>query len=66
MKKIIVNIVLAILALTVLFAVVYGNGLTNSFSGWLELLAAAISIIMFGVNSSIIVSYLDPEEEDDF
>lgn len=64
MKKIIVNIVLAILALVMLFAVIYGNELTNGFDGWQKLLAAAISIIMFGVNSSIIVSYLDPEEDD--
>ena len=63
MKKIIVNIIFAILALIVLFGVIYES---NAFGidGWIQIDIAIMSCIIFGINSAKIVSYLDPEEDD--
>lgn len=63
MKKIIVNIIFAILALMVLFGIIY-EGNTFGINGWIQIDIAFIAFIIFGINSAKIVSYLDPEEDD--
>ena len=64
MKKIIINVIMAIMSLAVMYVMVFSDlAFVKQLDGFVWFDAIVLAFIVFGINLGKIISYLDPEEE---
>ena len=65
MKKIIVNVIIALVSLVTLYTLAFGDwAVIRQMNGWIWWDMSILAFGAFGISSSVIVSYLDPENEE--
>lgn len=65
MKKIIVNVIIALVSLAALYTLAFGDwAVIRQMNGWIWWDMTILAFAAFGISSGTIVSYLDPENEE--